>query len=130
MRVCLEPNCPTLVERGRCPKHSREKVRTYDRWRGTATARGYGSRWSRFRAHFLAEYCFCGDRAPGAPQTGDSVCARDGLLVAATVADHIVPVLGPNDPSFFELTALQALCSRCHDGKRGRESAAARRLSR
>lgn len=38
-RVCLEPDCPTLTDRSRCERHTRER----DRARGSSTARGYGS---------------------------------------------------------------------------------------
>lgn len=42
-RVCAEPGCPTLVEkgayRGRCAKHRRER----DTARGNRTSRGYGA---------------------------------------------------------------------------------------
>jgi 5-methylcytosine-specific restriction endonuclease McrA len=38
--------------------------------------------------------------------------------------DHIVPVTGPDDPRFWDMSNHQALCSRahgCHDRKRQRE---------
>ena len=46
-------------------------------------------------------YPLCGMRAPGAPQTADSVCQQRGYVQAARVIDHIVPVTGPDDPTFL-----------------------------
>lgn len=36
-RVCLEPGCPTLTDRRRCPTHERAR----DKARGTRQQRGY-----------------------------------------------------------------------------------------
>lgn len=121
MRYCTEPRCTNLVESGRCEQHQKAKVQGYDRWRGTASARGYGSRWGRYRASYLEAYPFCGDRAPQAPKTTDSRCQAYNRLEPATVVDHIIPVTGPTDPSFYEDANHQALCESCHNVKRQRE---------
>ena len=42
-RVCLEPGCPTITDRARCPVHARAK----DRERGTRQERGYDTRHDR-----------------------------------------------------------------------------------
>jgi 5-methylcytosine-specific restriction endonuclease McrA len=44
----------------------------------------------------------------------------------ATVVDHVIPVTGPGDPSFYMPAAHQALCESCHNAKRQRESIQAR----
>jgi 5-methylcytosine-specific restriction protein A len=106
-----------LVHRGRCQKHAKQA----DAYRGSSAARGYGSRWARYRAAFLREYPLCGDRPPTARQTNDSVCQREGIMTGATVVDHIVPVTGPTDPTFYA-DQKQALCATCHQAKRQRES--------
>lgn len=124
MRICSAPGCSMLVRGGRCPQHSIQKA--YDRQRGTATQRGYGSRWSAYRLRFLDEYPFCGDKPRAATATQDSLCAKVGLLVKATVVDHIVPVTGPDDPTFYRPECHQALCERCHNVKRQLEGMAAR----
>jgi hypothetical protein len=38
MKVCLEPGCPVLSDKSRCPTHRRVRERA----RGSSTARGYG----------------------------------------------------------------------------------------
>lgn len=52
-RVCTEPGCPVLVERGvrggRCQTHRRTK----DRARGSSTARGYGVEHRHTREELL-----------------------------------------------------------------------------
>lgn len=108
--------------RARCAAHERQATRGYDLRRGSRQSRGYNNDWLRHAARFLDDYPYCGDRAPGAVVTTDSRCIQRGLCyVKATVADHIRPVTGADDPSFFEWTALQALCDPCHNAKRQRE---------
>ena len=119
-----------------CPRHGRAaQAQAYDRMRGSAHERGYGHRWVRYTEWYFAELWrlrvpragLCGSRFPGAPQTQDSECARYVRPTAARVVDHIVPVRGPDDPTFYDPHAQQALCTRCHDRKRQRESMAGRR---
>ena len=102
-----------------CPEHGPKEQ---DRRRGTSSSRGYGARWRGYRAWFLKRWGTCGARPASAPQTTDSVCAREGLVVQATVVDHIVPVDGPDDPTFYQTSNHQGLCERCHNLKRERES--------
>ncbi len=105
--------------------------------RPVAARRGYGSRWQRYRAWFLRRHPCCGDRGvpaegPGLPHvdtalacgggTGDSLCQRDRRVVMATVVDHIVPVIGPEDPTFFKPECHQSLCASCHSKKTRREN--------
>jgi hypothetical protein len=40
----------------------------------------------------------------------------------ATVVDHITPVTGKDDPTFYEGAGHQSLCDPCHQAKRQRES--------
>ncbi len=125
-RPCAHPRCTELVTSGRCPKHQKAKAQAYDDRRGTASSRGYGTRWTKYRAWFLEQNPCCGDRPHGFPQTGDSQCVTQGLSVMATVVDHVIPVTGPGDPSFYTPAAHQALCESCHNAKRQRESIATR----
>lgn len=62
MRVCLEPDCPTLTDKSRCDRHTRERERA----RGTRQERGYGSdhvaerkRWAPFVATGLVKCWRC-----------------------------------------------------------------------
>ena len=45
-----------------------------------------------------------------------------GLITVATDVDHIVRVSGPDDPRFFDETAVQSLCHACHARKTAMES--------
>ena len=126
MQICSEPGCPEPTRTGRCAQHTRAKVQAYDRQRGTASERGYGARWKKYRDWFLEQWPLCGDRPSGDP-TGDSECLRQRLPVPAKVVDHIVPVTGPDDPTFYRPEGHQALCERCHNIKRQREAIQARR---
>ena len=53
-----------------------------DRQRPSAARRGYGSRWRRARAAFLALHPLCAS------------CRAQGRVVPATVVDHVVPHRG------------------------------------
>jgi len=82
--------------------------RELDRQRPSAARRGYGPRWRRARAAYLARHPLC---VP---------CAAAGRLVQATVVDHIVPHSG--DPVlFWDEANWAALCKACHDAKTARE---------
>ena len=68
------------------------------------------------------QHPLCGDRPEAARATSDSRCQADGRVELARVVDHILPVTGPDDATFFEAAGHQSLCATCHDKKRGRES--------
>lgn len=77
------------------------KQRTPDR-RVSASRRGYGARWRRMRAMFLAD-----------PR--NAICA-ECKRASANVVDHIVPHRG--DPELYEDTSnWQGLCIPCHARK-------------
>lgn len=69
-----------------------------ERQRGSAAARGYGHRWRRTRARFLAAH---------------PVCAIDGCSELATDAHHL-DGLGPLGPDGHNEANLQALCHSHH----------------
>jgi 5-methylcytosine-specific restriction protein A len=70
-------------------------------------ARLYDSiRWKILRRDQLAAYPLC------------AYCQAQGLIVAASVADHVIP--HRNDPELFFNGALQSLCKRCHDSHKQR----------
>jgi 5-methylcytosine-specific restriction protein A len=122
LRFCLERGCSEKVPSGRCTAHQKRHLASYEHQRGTAAQRGYDSRWGRYRASFLEDHWYCGARPAGLLPTGDSECLKQGLWVKANVVDHIVPVRGADDPTFYRMENHQALCSSCHDRKRQRES--------
>lgn len=67
------------------------------------------TRWQRLRTLVLAREPLCRD------------CAGRGVLVSATVVDHIKPL---EDGGSDELDNLQPLCKSCHDRKTMREAVA------
>jgi 5-methylcytosine-specific restriction protein A len=126
-KLCGVLGCPHVQP---CPDHGRKaQQRAYDDRRGSASSRGYGSRWRAYVEWFVAELFrlavdragLCGARLPGTPDTLDSRCAAAGFIVVGTVVDHIVPVTGPQDARFYEPSNHQLLCESCHNAKRQRE---------
>jgi 5-methylcytosine-specific restriction enzyme A len=85
-----------------------EVKRELDRQRPSATRRGYGARWRRARAAYLARNPLC------------LRCQAQGRVEASMVVDHAVPHLG--DPKlFWDEANWAALCKPCHDAKTARE---------
>jgi len=46
------------------------------------------------------------------------MCLANGRVQASEVVDHIKPHRGPTDPLMWDNGNLQALCKRCHDGRK------------
>ena len=107
-RPCTFPGCPELTTTGRCYRHARAQRDDIDRRRGTAASRGYNSRWQAARERYLKLHPVCG------------LCALRGVIVAATVVDHIDPHKG-NQAKFWDESNWQALCKSCHDRKTTKE---------
>jgi 5-methylcytosine-specific restriction protein A len=82
--------------------------RELDRQRPSAARRGYGSRWRRARADYLARHLLCVS------------CREAGRLVSATTVDHVVPHRG-DQKLFWAEGNWQGLCKPCHDAKTARE---------
>jgi 5-methylcytosine-specific restriction enzyme A len=82
--------------------------RDLDRQRPSAARRGYGPRWRRARAAYLAQHPLC------------AACQVLGRVVPATVVDHVVPHRG-DAARFWDEANWAALCKRCHDAKSARE---------
>ena len=78
--------------------------------RSNANARGYGRRWQKARASFLAEYPLC------------ARCLAEGVTEAATVVDHVRPHRGSTE-LFWDRSNWQPLCKRHHDVKTMTEDA-------
>ena len=100
--MCGQPGCAALAEPGHslCAAHAQAR----NAQRPTAAQRGYGSRWRRVRAVFLAAHPVCGDPFGLHPER----------VVAATDVDHVVPRRrGGADV----VENLQALCRGCHSHK-------------
>jgi 5-methylcytosine-specific restriction endonuclease McrA len=82
--------------------------RELDRERPSAARRGYGLRWRRARAAFLALHPVCAG------------CRAQGRVVPATVVDHVVPHHG-DQTLFWDRGNWAPLCKSCHDAKTARE---------
>lgn len=108
-KACAHPGCPALVAKGKyCAEHQPPKRRAPDR-RASAARRGYGSRWRRYREHYLRDNPLCVE------------CLKHGRYKPATDVDHINAVVGPYDPLFWEPSNHQALCHECHSAKTAKE---------
>jgi 5-methylcytosine-specific restriction endonuclease McrA len=68
----------------------------------SATQRGYGSRWQRYRERFLKANPLC------------AMHLSFGKTVASEVVDHIEPHKGSHR-LFWNPKNHQALCKQCHD---------------
>ncbi len=100
-KICAYPGCPTLTDRTYCERHRQNVRRQYDQYRGTPAQRGYGYKWRKYREQFLAEHPIC------------EQCWAE----PATDVDNISPVIGPDDPLFWDPTNHRALCHSCHSKK-------------
>jgi len=123
-RACRVFGCPN-AEPPECPDHGRKATqRQRDKWRGTSASRGYSSsgRWGQWRQWWIGEMHrlevpragLCGARLTGAPETTHSRCASEQAIVIGSVLNHIVPVTGPNDPTFYDPLAVEWLCASCN----------------
>jgi 5-methylcytosine-specific restriction protein A len=107
-RVCAQPGCPTLVAKGYCPAHAREKRVVHQRFQ---TGGGlYGRPWRRARAAYLNEHPWC---------AGYNVPAGHEAL--ATELDHRIPHRGDR-ALFWDTTNWQGLCEDCHGRKTADET--------
>ncbi|MCK9504657.1 MAG: HNH endonuclease [Porticoccaceae bacterium] len=81
--------------------------RGYDKRRGTSAQRGYGYRWQKARAAYLAKHPLCINHE------------SKGQVVTATVVDHVKP--HKNDMKlFWDSSNWQPLCKECHDSYKQR----------
>lgn len=105
-RPCNHPGCPALAHERYCPAHKTK----HEQSRGSATERGYSSRWRKARLLFLREHplCECDE------------CTTSGVIVAAEVVDHTIPHKG-NYELFWDETNWRAMSKRHHDIKTATE---------
>jgi 5-methylcytosine-specific restriction protein A len=92
-RLCLEPGCRELVNRGRCATHAREHERNIHR----AGKKVYNSkRWKILRRHYL---------------NLNPICERCDKTLATDV-HHIIDLSEGGEP--YSIDNLSALCRSCH----------------
>ena len=107
MHECFYPGCHQLTKDRYCDKHKKAtEIR-----RGSAASRGYGSKWAKARAAFLASHPVC-----QCPE-----CTSSGQPLPADVVDHIIPHRG--DPKlFWDTKNWQAMNHVCHNRKTAKEN--------
>lgn len=107
LRPCSTPGCPELTAGGRCERHAAQGRASSEAARPSAAERGYGARWRRRRARFLA---------------ANPVCVLCGAT--SEVPDHWpltrreLVARGVADPDADR--RLRALCTRCHNRETAR----------
>ena len=113
---CRYPGCAAVVPvPGYCDQHRVAVHRDYGRARrGFDTEVGFyqSARWRGVRAAFLREHPMC------------MHCAARGRVVAAVVADHVVPL--KDGGARFDWANLAGCCVSCHNRKTAHETAARR----
>jgi 5-methylcytosine-specific restriction protein A len=102
---CSHPGCAALVDKGKCPEHSKQDAKRYDNQRGSAHQRGYTARWARYSKWFIRqpENVFCKLQLPGCTNLTGCV-------------DHIQPC-PPTDPLFWSPANHQGACIHCNSVK-------------
>lgn len=95
---CKYPRCSELTHEVYCDEHA-EHRREADKFRASASKRGYDARWRRYRKNFLAKH---------------PLCVECGGL--ATEVDHIIDHRG-SYKLFWDTDNHQALCKSCHSKK-------------
>lgn len=109
-RPCNHIGCNELTTDGYCEKHFKLARKQYDNTRGTASQRGYNSRWRKYRSHYLKEHplCMCRD------------CEKRVVPLPANVVDHITPHKGDHK-LFWDPKNHQAMNDQCHNRKTATE---------
>ncbi|WP_420893629.1 HNH endonuclease [Pseudomonas rhodesiae] len=79
-----------------------------ERRRETSAQRGYSYKWQQARKAYLTKHPLCVE------------CERQGLVVAATDLDHVVPHKGDMGV-FWDSSNWQSLCHPCHSRKTASE---------
>jgi len=104
-KPCPHFGCKELTNGGYCEAHKRAIDKSYDtHHRDKDMKRFYGSpSWRAARKVKLAKDPMC------------EACKRGGVLVVATVVDHILPVR--EGGARLAMENLQSLCHSCHSRK-------------
>jgi 5-methylcytosine-specific restriction protein A len=98
------------------PKRSEQKrKKDVDSKRESSWRRGYNTQWQKVRDMFLHTHALC-----------EMDCKDKGLVVAAEVVDHIIPI-AERPELRLDPSNLRAACKPCHDRRTAREQGFARK---
>ena len=103
-KPCRFPGCPELVDNGYCEEHADKINGRYEQERGTATARGYGTRWQKLRDRFAKKFPLCAE------------CLRNGHVTPMKDVHHKIKHDGDVD-LLYDWDNLESLCRACHNAK-------------
>ena len=124
-KPCMRPGCPNLVDRGKegyCDDHrsSRCSVRNEEKRKESDDRALYNWQWAKYSKARLRRDPLCiGLRlVPGGPIVINT--HEEGVVVAATLTDHIVPHKGDRK-LFWDTKNHQSGCKTCHDVKTATE---------
>ena len=103
-KPCSFPGCPSLVDKGYCEQHKKQREN-----RGTAHQRGYTYKWAQYSKRFLSK-----------PENTFCKLQLEGCNNIAQCVDNIIAVNGANDPNFWHEDNDQPACLHCNTikGKR------------
>jgi 5-methylcytosine-specific restriction protein A len=104
-RTCAESGCPTLVTKGYCLRHNRN--RRLRESRESSSERTYDERWKKLRKIVLARDPIC------------KICNK----APSKEVDHIIPRLPTQHAADVTEEELQGLCKPCHSKKTRAENA-------
>ena len=92
---------------GPCPRCTKATRQVSDDRRGSSSKRGYGGRWKRERAAFIAS---------DPKNACCAMCLKDGKVRPVYAVDHIIPHRG--DPRLmWDWKNYQSLCEHHHNVK-------------
>jgi 5-methylcytosine-specific restriction protein A len=98
---CAYPGCPAITKERYCQYHKKLENLQYDKKREIAVKRLYSTRrHKRWRKMVLARDPLCVE------------CLKQGKIVQATIADHIIPLKEGGD---WSLENGRGLCATCHN---------------
>lgn len=109
-KPCKKPGCRALTQEknGYCEAHQaiaadKELQLSYNRFRGSASSRGYDARWRKIREQILRDEPLCRH------------CKDNGRISPATHLHHI-----DEDSKNNKKSNLCPLCFECHEREHGR----------
>lgn len=85
----------------------KDERKQHDRWRGSATERGYNNAWRKHAQALRQERAICELCMESTGTVTPAADDRTGMV------DHTIPVTGPDDPLFWEPANHRVLCIAC-----------------